>query len=638
MIENWGVRARITLVAVLPTLVLTVLLTVFYATLRLAELEDSYYKRGSALTRHLVGAGEYSVFSGNLQALQQLTNAIAQEDGVLGVLVFDRFGETLAHSGTLVGLEVLQVPQNTSSSIALGEFIRFSKPIRTGSLDIADDLFAVQAGNTGEDETDTLGYIVLDLSLARMSAQQKELLTTGATTGAMVLLAALMLAFWMARSVSNPIRQIAHTVNRIGKGHFDERARIMGGGSLRSLAEGVNEMADELAVMHAQMHHRIAAATAELQARKEEAEQANMAKSRFLAAASHDLRQPMHALGLFIAELGQHRLEARPHRLLDQIAASAGAIETLMDRLLDISKLDAGVMQPSIRGFPLKPVLERITRLQKHVATEHGITLRLHAIDCWVSSDTMLFERIIFNLLNNAFHHGNGGRVLLACRRRGDRIVIEVRDNGPGIPIESQNIVFQEFVQLHNPGRSRDQGLGLGLAIVRRLSDLLGLDLNLRSAPGKGSVFSISLPLVPEVETLDSRSEKTRESEYLQGLRIALIENDPLVLSAMESLLDSWGCTVFPGTKLEDLLAVLPSNAPPDIVISDYRLSKGSGLEALAALRKRYGAALPVALVSGDTAPEVLRRCQQAGVPLLHKPVRPARLRAFLSHSISRAD
>ena len=638
MIEHWGIRARVTLVAVLPTLVLAVLLTGFYATVRLADLEESHFNRGSAFARQLTAASEYAVFSGNREALQQLTNALLEEEGVLGVSVFDRFGHTLAMSGTLDEAVSQSSSKDISTALRHGGVLRISEPILPGRIDIDDELMAISLEADTNGHPSSMGQIVLDLSLARLKAQRTELLATGAATVAAVLLAALMLAFRMSRGVSGPIRQVARTVNRIGQGRFEERVPMVGGGSLRSLAAGVNEMAGELADMHQQMSLRIAEATAELRARKEEAEHANMAKSRFLAAASHDLRQPMHALGLFIAELGQHRLEPQARQLLEQIAASAGAMETLMDGLLDISKLDAGVLQPSIRTFSLQPLLERIAASQHRIAAEQGITLKLRALDCRVSSDPLLIERIIVNLISNAIQHGDGGHVLVACRRRGGRIHVEVRDNGPGIAPEAQGIVFQEFVQLHNPARARDKGLGLGLAIVRRLSDLLQLELDLRSIPGRGAVFSIALPVVSKDNTSGLPSPVIREPGDLTGLRVALIEDDPLALAAMEGLLRSWGCRVCSGADLEDLLAKLADDEAPQVVVSDYRLAEASGIEVVAALRARFDGALPAALVSGDTAPEVLARCQQAGLPLLHKPVRPARLRAFLSRSTLEAE
>jgi signal transduction histidine kinase len=638
MIENWGVRARVTLVAVLPTLVLALLLTGFYATVRLADLEESHLNRGSAFARQLMAASEYAVFSGNRDALQQLTNALLEEEGVLGVSVFDRFGDTLAKSGTLDDTDALKPTPDLSTALRHGDVLRISEPIQPGRIDIGDDLMAVSLDAEASGNPISLGHIVLDLSLARLQAQRAELLATGAATVAAVLLAALMLAFRMSRSVSGPIRQVARTVSRIGQGRFEERVPILGGGSLRTLAEGVNEMAGELSAMHQQMSKRIADATAELRARKEEAEYANMAKSRFLAAASHDLRQPMHALGLFIAELGQHRLEPQAHQLLDQIAASAGAMEALMDGLLDISKLDAGVLKPSIRSFSLRPLLERIAGLQQRIALEHGVTLRFRMIDCRVLSDPVLIERIVVNLVSNAIHHGDRGRVLVACRRRRDSVIIEVRDNGPGIAPEAQGIVFQEFVQLHNPGRARDKGLGLGLAIVRRLSDLLQLRLTLCSTPGHGATFAITLPLAHGGSATETQLPEDRQPADLHGVRVALIEDDPLALAAMESLLGSWGCRLHLGTNLDDLLAALPPDEAPQVIVSDYRLGEDSGVDVVAALRSRFGAELPAALVSGDTAPEVLAHCQQAGLPLLHKPVRPARLRAFLSRSINRCS
>jgi signal transduction histidine kinase/CheY-like chemotaxis protein len=632
---DWGVRTRVLTVALLPVMVLAVLLTGFYTTARLSDLEEAYAARGRAFARQLVAASEYAVFSGNREALQQITASMLSEEGVVGVTIVNRSGDALAHSGGLDGrlalpATVLDAPQ----SIIHGRTRRIIEPIRASRVNLDDDLTAAaaQGGAAADDSAATLGNVVLDLSLTHLAAQRDRLLLTGALTVCGVLVATLILAVIMSRGVSGPIREVARTVERIGQGRFSERVPIVGGGSLRSLAEGVNDMAAELASMHADMHRRIEAATAALRARKDEAEGANLAKSRFLAAASHDLRQPMHALGLFISELAQHPLDAPSARLLEQIAASARAMEDLLDSLLDISRLDAGVLEPSSRPFAVQPLLERVAAAQHAAARSHHVALKLRPTTAWALSDPVLFERIVANLVSNAVRYTPGGRVLIVCRRRGARLRLEVRDSGIGIPTEAQSIIFQEFVQLANPERARGKGLGLGLAIVRRLTDLLGHPLTLRSAPARGSVFAVDVPACAPAPA-DGALAHGRPPGDLSGLRVAVLDDDPLALAAMSGLLCAWGCDVSAAHDLQELLDRLASHPrPPAIVISDFRLAgPHSGIASICAVREIYGQTLPAALITGDTGADTLSLAQRAGLPVLHKPVRPARLRAVLN-------
>lgn len=632
---DWGVRSRVLLVALLPVLALAVLLTVFYTSARLTDIEEADSARGRAFARQLVAASEYAVFSGNREALQQLTTAMLNEDGVIGVSIFDRNGQTLAASSA-PGAHPRAGTPGADMRRTLGDhdIHRIIEPIRPTRLNFDDDIThaALQTGTAADEDGDALGKVVLELSREHLAARRNALLRTGAMTVLLVLIATLALAFVMSRSVSAPIREVARTVERIGKGQFAERVPIIGGGSLRSLAEGVNDMAAELASMHADMHRRIEAATAELRERKEEAERANLAKSRFLASASHDLRQPMHALGLFISELSLHRLDARSTRLLQQISASARAMEDLLDSLLDISRLDAGVLEPAARPFALQPVLERLAAAQHAEARVRDVTLKLRPTTVWGCSDPVLFERIVTNLVSNAVRYSPGGRVLVACRRRGGCIRIEVRDSGIGIPQDCQTMIFQEFIQLHNPERGRGKGLGLGLAIVRRLTDLLEHPLSLRSMPGCGSVFAIEVP-ASSAEAALPYLEPSRLPGDLTGLRVAVLDDDPLALAAIEGLLRSWGCDVSAASGLQalrDQLAARPE--PPHIIISDFSLGGAwTGIDSIGALRATWGEQLPAALITGNTAAETLALAQRAGLPMLHKPVRPARLRALLA-------
>ncbi len=634
MIANWGIRSRVLLVAILPMMVLAILLTGFYTTARLGDLEDAHHARGKAFARQLVAASEYAVFSGNREALQQLTNAILSEEGVTGVLVGSRHGTLLARSGLSSHHSGTAIDRANTLQIEVdGDTLRIIEPIIPSRLELDEDLTTVSYGEQAlSDERPILGYVMIELSRHELDAKRNELLRAGIITILIVLIGTLALAISMSRGVTGPIRQVASTVKRIGQGRFDERSPIVGGGSLRILASGVNDMAAELASMHADMNARIEAATAELRARKEEAEQANTTKSRFLAAASHDLRQPMHALGLFITELSQQALDGRSRHLLDQVSASAEAMEDLLDSLLDISKLDAGVLKPNVQPFPVQPILDRIERSLAPVAKEKGLGLKIRPCEAWVVSDPVLFERILSNLVSNGVRHTKTGRVLVGCRRRGRALRVEVHDTGVGIAREAQAIIFQEFVQLDNPARMREKGLGLGLAIVRRLTDLLGHPLDLRSLPDKGSLFAIEAPTSAPLPDELATSEHRRETGDLTGVHIAVVDDDPLALPAIESLLRSWGCAVTAAPDADALMAALTDDECPDLLISDLRLGTDlAGLGVIAAMRGRFGELLPAAVITGDTAPETLNAAQSAGLPVLHKPVRPARLRALIN-------
>lgn len=632
MMLQWGVRARVMLAAVLPMLVLALVLTVSFTRSRLADLDAALTARGQAYARQLAAASEYAVFSGNREALQQLASAVLSEEDVVGVSIVDHTGDALARSGMLDG----QLPPLPVSAVAApvrmvqGPTLRLIEPIRPSRLELDDGFTSVSPDAAVQLGGAPLGSVVLELSLKRLNSRRDELLWTGAGSVLLVLVGSLLLASHLSRGVSGPIRIVAETVTRIGQGRLNERVPVIGGGSLRTLAEGVNEMAWRLATSHEEMARKIEEATAELRARKEEAERANLAKSRFLAAASHDLRQPMHALGLFISELGQQSHTPDSRRLVQRIAASAEAMENLLDSLLDISKLDAGVLQPSLRSFPLEPLLDRLAAQMRPAAEDHDLQFKVRPSKAWVESDPVLFERILTNLVSNALRYTTHGRVLVACRRRGQRLRVEVRDSGIGIAPEAQEIIFQEFVQLDNDERARDKGLGLGLAIVRRLANLMGHGLDLRSAPQRGSVFAVEVPLAaaqPSAATDDNRAPGD-----LGGVVVALLDDDPLARSGMESLLTAWGCVVIAAETPAELVdALTVAGKPPQVLISDFRLhGPHNGVDIIYTLRQQATTPVAAVLISGDTGPETLRLAQDAGVPLLHKPVRPARLRALI--------
>lgn len=633
MITRWGVRARVTLVAFLPMLMVAALMTATHTGLRLSDLDDSLRARAHAHARQLAAASEYAIFAGDRETLGQLADALMLEDDVAAIAILGADGQVLVRTGRFATtlpptppyaapVQVLDTPE--------GRWLRIIESIRPSHLP-AEDVFSGGGMAQLDDAQAPLGRLVMDMSLARLEQRRSELLWIAAGWMVIVAVGSLLLARRMSRSVSGPIREAAETVLSIGRGELHRRVRVSSGGSLRALAEGVNEMAGRLEDAHASMAQRIDEATAELRARKDEAERANLAKSRFLAAASHDLRQPLHALGLFLSELTQQPLDARSRQITGRLMVSAEAMEGLLDSLLDISRLDAGVLTPERSVFDMHAKLEHIIAAQASAAQARGLRLHLHCPPCWAVSDPLLFERIVANLISNAIRYAPQGRILVACRRRGELLRVEVRDSGLGIAAADQQIIFQEFVQLENAERARDKGLGLGLAIVRRLVDLLGYRLQLRSAPGRGSVFAIELPAAAPPEPVHDDREALALGHF-GDLQVLLADDDALALGAMSSLLASWGCEVTSAHTADALLDAFASANTPDIVITDLRLGGTiDGLELIAALRKQPRlSGLPAVLITGDTAPEALSRIQAAGVPMLHKPVRPARLRALM--------
>lgn len=375
-----------------------------------------------------------------------------------------------------------------------------------------------------------------------------------------------------------------------------------------------------------------------LKQQKEQADYANLSKSRFLAAASHDLRQPMHALGLLFESLRPRIQDEASQHLVHSITATIHTLEDLFNALLDISKLDAGVIPRDVRAIALQHTLARIEAEFRPVAESKGLrfALRLPAEGPVVHSDAALLDRMVRNLVSNAIQHTRQGTVLVTCRLRPGKVLIEVRDSGPGIPQPLHKEIFQEFYQIRNPERDRSNGVGLGLAIVERVGRMLDHPVLLRSAPGCGSTFTIVLPrsTAPAPTTAATTAPVAEGLPSLQGRRIAAIDDDPIVLEGMRQLFEHWGCTLVAAASTDELLDRLAKEGSvPDLVISDYRLRDGeTGAQAIAKVTAFCGRPLPGVLVTGDTAPERLREAAHSGYAVLHKPVRPGKLRALLLH------
>jgi signal transduction histidine kinase len=453
-----------------------------------------------------------------------------------------------------------------------------------------------------------------------------SLLATG-----LVLLAGLVLAvfssFVLAQKMVTPIRALQIGAERIGAGALDHRIEIATGDELEALGRRFNSMAAQLEQSYETLERKVDERTHQLKL-------ANLAKSRFLAAASHDLRQPLHALGLFVAQLDGKVATAEGCEVLARINSAVIAMDDLFNALLDISKLDAEVLKPNLTRFPVQTLFRRLETTFAEAAREKELLLRVVPSGAWVRSDFILLERIMMNLASNAVRYTDCGGVVIGARRRGEMMRLEVWDSGPGVSSDQLQNIFAEFYQIAGPQGDRRGGLGLGLAIVERLCTLLDHRIEVTSNPGRGSRFAVSVPLAsPGVAFPELTTQVPAIDEPCRGKQVVVIDDDAMVLAAMRGLLASWGCqAVTAGNVQAAITALAEHHTVPNLIISDYRLVAGeTGFDAIARLRTAFGAAIPAFLISGDTAPERLREAAASGFHLLHKPVQPNALRAMVS-------
>ena len=468
---------------------------------------------------------------------------------------------------------------------------------------------------------DRLGWMVfIEQPRREALAPVARTITQSAALAALGVALSVVASVLLARRLVRPIRSLQARAAALGAGRLTERIDIRTGDELQALAQQFNRMAASLQDLYATLEARIADRTQELA-------HANEAKSRFLAAASHDLRQPMHALGLFIGQLRDAASDEERRALIASIEQSVGALDSLLDSLLDISRLDAGAVQVRRGAFALGPLIARLAAGFAPSAQDKGIELRARPGRAWVDSDPLLLERILLNLLANAIRYTESGRVLIGCRRRGAQVEIVVADTGIGIGEEHLPLVFREFYQADGGGGG-EKGLGLGLAIVERLARLLDHPLRVRSEPGRGSCFSVRVPAAPPKQAAPEL-DVTRPDASLAGRRILVIDDDNAVRESMRGLLSQWGCEVWLARDGGQALDLLTVHGDADLVVSDLRLGTGeSGLAVASSIASSRS--IPVVLITGETAPDALQAAQDSGFPLLRKPIRPARLRALL--------
>ena len=632
--RNWGIQARMTLLALVPATLIACLLATYFTFSRIDDAEQGLRELGAATAQHVASSAEYGVVTGNKLILQNLTENAVKERHTQFVLILDYQMKRLAQAGPSPPGFALNL-RAQAPHVAKWEYV-FMAPIRLSKVDL-QDTFLLDDATTGASRGDKpLGWAVVAMSPAPLVQSKKQMLAAGLGIALAGLVLTTLLALALGRSVSRPVRRLSQVVEALGRGNLDARVAPASGGELLLLQTGFNRMADALQANQTELQQRIHEATADLALKKDEAENANRAKSSFLAAVSHDLRQPMHAIGLFAATLKQRVTMPEQADLVQRIEDSVSALQGMFDALLDISRLDAGMLDAHLEPCDLAAMLKRVGREFQPLAEQKHLNLRIHVCPAWVMSDAMLLGRIVGNLIANAIRYTERGGVLVACRRWQGQWVVQIWDSGVGIAPEHLPHIFEEYYQVGNAERNRAQGMGLGLAIVQRIARLLGYRVEVRSRPGRGSVFSITLPSAQPLSD-NRRSDRERTLGMFNGERVLVIDDDQAALESMQGLLSSWGLDPQSAVNSEQAIARIKQEVPK-LIICDYRLPQTTGVEVVKAIRAQLGEAVLAILVSGDTAPEVAALVQASGLPLLYKPVRPAKLRALISHLLDRGD
>lgn len=371
---------------------------------------------------------------------------------------------------------------------------------------------------------------------------------------------------------------------------------------------------------------------------RDEAERANSYKTRFLAAASHDLLQPLNAARLTGTALIESLTDEEQIALAVQIRRALGHIEDLLKTLLDISKLDAGVIEISLQAISVKALIGPIIDDYRANAEAKGIVLRVRLGDYSLKTDVVLSRRIVQNLLSNAIRYTEKGGVLVATHLLNNQVRISVCDTGYGIAEDQKERIFDEFQRGAAADKNAEQGLGLGLSIVRRMANALDHRLLVRSIPGKGSVFSLYAARTKSGKAFKESSDT--HSKIIYGLNsavVVVVENDRSVLRAMITLLERWGCVIVPAVSTSEALeAIGRIRRSPDLIIADYQLDQGDlGTQTIALIRKRLKRDIPAFVVTANYSEDVLMEIEQAGLEILQKPVKPAQLRALMAHMLS---
>lgn len=599
---------QLVLLAVLPAAIATTAVLVVTTLQYLRGLEALIQANAQTLAYQLATSAEVPMASLDRRALLRVARAGTAQPNTQSVSIWSEDGELLARADVADAAPV--------ESLQVSALIVDAHGVGQGQVVVSVDPRSLRRA---EDE----GW-------------RHVLLALGA-----FLLTVLLGGTWAARRISAPVLRLDKAMEQLGAGEAVQVPET-GAREIRRLQQGFNRAARALASHRQEMQARIRDATAELERKNEQIERASHAKMRLLAAASHDLRQPLHALTLFAD--GLHKGETDPVRQqrIKHVQECVSSLDRLFAELLNLTQLDAGVVRPRWSRFALDRVFDHVDRTFRALAEENSLRLIVRPTPLWVYSDFTMLSRVLANLVSNSVQHTVTGGVLIAARARGNAVQIDVIDTGVGIAPEHQQRIFEEFYRIddHLPrSHGQPRGLGLGLANVQRLGQLLKMPIELRSDVGRGTCVRLRVPLVAPARRSAARVPRG-STDALDGLKVLAIDDEPVVLQGLVQVLAECGCTVLAARSHDEARQQLDTlSARVDVVICDLLLSGDDGLRVLQALAEHprgTGPRTACLLVTGETHPDKLRRARQSGLTVLCKPVTAAELRAAIVRELAR--
>ncbi len=632
--KSLGIRGRILLAAFAPAALVALLVSGALVARQVDQTRTDQHRRLYAVARQLATAAEFNIFSGNTEGLHKLLESALTEPDVVAAAFLDPDGKVLAST---LPVSELPAPEDVYAGFAPPLDHKFDEhwhvqPIQPTGHGEAD-LFADPAKLAPP----LLGQLLVKVSMASLRAEIRNHAINAAAISSLILICGALLALALSRGLIRTLTEIRRVVEGIGQGQHSLRVVPTSSNELAQLAAGINQMAEATGQTHEQLATRIAAATAELRQERDTAEHAAQARSRFFAAASHDLRQPAQALGLFVARLERDARNSKLHPQLHKLAQGVHNLQELLDTLLDYSRLDGRAFRLEPRPWQARQALNQVVESFAEAAAAKHLVVRTRIADCWLMTDPALLHRILINLIGNAVRHTKSGGILVACRRGERHARIEVWDTGPGIPPEFHESIFDELIQLDNPERDADKGLGLGLAIVRRSAGLLHHPLSLCSRVGHGSRFALTVPISPP----PSVAESAAGASALAHPPILLVGAPTNVQDALAAQLEDWQFTVehvADAAAAQDWLTRQGSPRALLLEVPDGATGIAQWQGWLDRIEAATGLALPALFICNGPAPALAASPGSAPRLLLSRPFRPARLRALLNRLIEPAE
>lgn len=653
-----GIRQQTLLVALIPILVTTLLFASYAIYTRLSDADHALIAHSKSMTHQLALASEYALFSGNTELLDQVVNLQLEHKEVQSVQIFDADAKLLKTG---------RVEKNATS--VLPDLVNAHNPIfqDNATLVLYETVLATQVNLNDPNETteieqaNKLGAVIIEFNKSDLNSQKFEMLLVNFIVTAGVLFISVVAALWLSRRISEPILSIGDIIKEIGSGNLVVRlppqTAVL---ELNELTRNINDMALQLEADRGTLEQRILDATHDLRKRKEEAEQSHrevlslneklslafieleskeQAKTRFLAAAGHDLRQPVAAANLFVEALKYSSPNHSQRELIDKLDQSMNVFSAMLERLLDISKLDAGLVRPHLKSIELLDLFDWLEEMFAQSAMDKKLRFRLfspRSRSLFIRSDICLLQSILMNLVSNAIKYTENGNILISARMRSDKVLVQVWDTGIGIAKHDLAHIYDEFYQVGNQHRNREGGLGLGLSICQRAISLLGSEITCRSKPGRGSVFQFCLPLdveqhEAELLPLNPLPETVNIEMLLRDKHVVVVEDDVLVSAGMVQLLQSLGAAVQSFNNTEEALRYVMGNHA-DYFVVDYSLGgEQNGLEFLEAAQRTRKMPIRAVVITGETSSQFIGSIENSPWPVLHKPVSYAKLGAVLA-------